>query len=135
MLAGADVELVGVPRAHRVELRLRESEALAGAVGGDHLVDLGDDPALAHRPAHVRAQVLVGEEVAAELVHSDLDAVDLDHLAAGILELRSRPDIAVAHCAFPAQSVPIRLARPFRAGTTSTGPRCACGRRAASRSP
>ena len=54
--------------------------------GGDDLLDLGDHLALAGRAAHVRAMVEVGEELAAELEHGDLEILEADDLAAGIRE-------------------------------------------------
>ena len=73
MEAGADVELEAVPRADHVHLVLENDMPLLVRSGGDDLLDLGDHLALAGRPAHVRAMVEVGEELAAELEHRDLE--------------------------------------------------------------
>src|SRR4029077_3892920 len=97
MNAGADVELEAVPRADHVQLRLREEHALAGAVSGDLLLDLGNHLALTRGPAHVRAMIEVGEELAAELEYGDLEPFEANDLSAGIRELRHRTDIHLTH--------------------------------------
>src|SRR5882724_5589400 len=103
MNAGADVELEAVPRADHVHLRLRERHALAGAVVGDDLLDLGDHLALAGWAAHVRTMIEIGVKLAADLEHRDLEALEADELAAGIRELRRRTDVYLTHM-FPAFS-------------------------------
>src|SRR5215471_12519308 len=66
MAAGLEVELEAVPRAHDVPLGLGKMHAGAAHVGRERLFDLVKNLPLAHRPARVRAHVLVGEDLVAE---------------------------------------------------------------------
>jgi hypothetical protein len=59
MATGFEIELVTVPWANDVSL-FAKSQAGAFLVGGDELLDLIENLALAHRAAGMRADVLVG---------------------------------------------------------------------------
>src|SRR5262245_38421394 len=98
MLAGAQIELEAVPRANDVLLRLREAHSEARLVRCDMLLDLGHDLALTDRAAHVRAVVLVGDEIAVEIEHCDLDAADLHHAMRLAVERRDRTEAYFRHC-------------------------------------
>src|SRR6185503_16400990 len=117
VLAGGDVELVAVPGAGDVGLVLGEGEPQAGLVLCDQLLHAGDDLALADGPAHVRADVLVGGELAVEAEYPDRDAFDLHDLAAGVGERGGLADGDALHAvAPPCAPMPAR-----RGDTTSPG--------------
>src|SRR5436190_16145634 len=82
MLAGADVEFISVPRTGDVRLGLGERQAQARHVVCDQLLHPRDDLALAGGTSHVRADILEGGEFAVATEHADLDAIDLNDLAA-----------------------------------------------------
>src|SRR5262245_42840213 len=97
MLAGAKVELVAVPRADQVDAILRERKTQTGAVRSKAFLDPRDDLALADGSTHVRADILVGGEVAVAAEDADGHAVDLDDLAAGIGKGRHLTDDYFSH--------------------------------------
>src|SRR4051812_18897633 len=101
MNSRANVELEAVPGTHDMQLGLGKHHALAGAVFGDDLLDLGDHLALAGWAAHVRAMVEIGEELAAELEHGNLEILEADDLAAGIGDVGRRTDVHLTHIYVP----------------------------------
>src|SRR5579871_2242781 len=109
MDAGADIELVAMPGADDVHPRLGEGHALAGAVLGDHLLDLGDHLALTDGATHVWTVVEIGEELAVELEHRDLEPLERNDLPARIRKLRRRSDVHPPH-AIPSL-FPVHFAR------------------------
>src|SRR5262245_6996028 len=76
---------------------LRERHALAGAVIRDDLLHLRDHLALAGRSAHMRANIEIGEELAAELEHGNLKPLEAEDLAARVRKFRHRSDVHLAH--------------------------------------
>src|ERR1700722_18123233 len=101
MRTSTDVEFKAVPWAYDMHLGFGERHALAGAIVGDDLFHLGDHLALTGRPTHVRTMVEIGEELAAEFEHRDLEALEANDLAAGIREVRRVADIHLAHLPLP----------------------------------
>src|SRR5262249_41420386 len=89
MAAGGEIELVTVPRADDVPL-LAEAQAGALLVRGDEFLDLMEDLALAHRTAGVRADVLIGQHLAAGAEDADfklLHGEDLVIAVGDVVEL------------------------------------------------
>src|SRR4029077_7013985 len=75
MAAGGEIEFIAVPRANDMAL-LAELQAGAFLVRRDHFLDLVENLALTHRPAGMRAHVLVGEHFAAGAKDADLELVE-----------------------------------------------------------
>src|SRR3984957_12818136 len=70
--AGGEVEFVAVPRADDVAL-LAKAQPRALLVGRDDFLDLMEDLALANRAAGVRADVFVGQHLAAGAEDADFE--------------------------------------------------------------
>ena len=66
----------------------------------EHLLDLGQDLALAHRAALVRAVVLVGVELAVDAEHADLEVALGDDLAIALAEFGFLAHVKVRHVFF-----------------------------------
>ena len=75
MAAGGEIEFIAVQRANDVAL-LAEPQAGAFLVRRDHFLDLVENLALTDRPTGMRAQVLVGEHLAAGAKDADLELLD-----------------------------------------------------------
>src|SRR5262249_35461634 len=73
----------------------------ARLVIADQLLHAADDLALADRAAHVRADVLVGRELAVAAEHADRGAFDLHDLAARIGEHGCLADGDALHASSP----------------------------------
>src|ERR1051326_2302169 len=73
MTAGGEIEFVAVPWADDVA-RFAEAQAGALLVGCDHFLDLVKDLALADRAAGMRADVLVGQDLAAGAEEADFES-------------------------------------------------------------
>src|SRR5580704_4241046 len=97
MAAGTDIEFIAVPRADDVGLSFREHEAAAFAVRGNILLDARQDFSLTYRATHVRADISVSVELAFHMKDANLNAMDLDHSAAGIRKCGDRPKIDFTH--------------------------------------
>ncbi len=72
MAAGGEIEFIAVPGTDDVAL-LAEAESRALLVGGDDFLDLVKDLALTHRTAGMRADVLVGQHLAAGAENADFE--------------------------------------------------------------
>src|SRR5205807_4756778 len=83
--AGLDVEFPPVPGADDVAL-FRKTKAAAGLIRRELFLDPRDHLALTHRPAVVRAMVLVCHETVALAKNSELEAIDAQHAIATLRE-------------------------------------------------
>jgi len=97
MNTGSNIELVPVPGANYMHIRLGERHAFAGTILGNDFLDLGNHLTLAGGSAHVRALIEIGEKLAVEFEYGHLEALEGDDPATRICKFRRRTDMHLAH--------------------------------------